>query len=67
MALCGLAERLSCGDGERKTLLMRPTATSRCHQRFVRPRLFVVAVHGEGLEAKLVVNDNANAGKKRQE
>ena len=38
--LCSLAERLSCGDGERKTPMTRPTATSRCHQRFVRPRWF---------------------------
>jgi hypothetical protein len=39
-----LAERQSCGDGERKTPLTRQTATSRCHQRFVRPRLVMTKV-----------------------
>ena len=34
-----VAERLSFGDGERKTPLTRQTVLSRCHQRFVRPRL----------------------------
>lgn len=31
-----LSERLSCGDGERKTPLTLQSATSRCHQCFVR-------------------------------
>ena len=35
----GSAERLSCGDSQRKTPFMRLTAPSRCHQRFVRPCL----------------------------
>lgn len=39
--LLWLAERLSCGDGERKTPLKWSTATSRCHQRFVRRHLRV--------------------------